>query len=242
MHAHTHLYCTKKITGSNSPLLLYGCILPDIAVTGLGSWKGISQKAEDFFVWLQKNHPDFTELGLGMMLHEIPCGIDRLAHSSYKGGKGYAFALGEDLIDEVHDACKSPMPFSEVFAHTFIELAVEFLVLKKQPELENELKNVIGNTNLDKVAESFSEFYNKDLINTRKCIEEYNKLLLADNRTIEGLAEIVAHMVKQVCDANIDLDKTKALIILCVERVKGNYEEFLNDAIECCKRDVKKFS
>src|SRR3989338_5267368 len=127
MFPHTHTYAAREIAGRSSNLLVLGSILPDLAVTGIVDDWNIGESALEFRNWLSDRDKNFTDLGLGMMLHEFPCGIDRFTHTNYNGGDGYAYANGRQILSNVSD-CFRVMGFLKLsedkvrrLSHTFIK-------------------------------------------------------------------------------------------------------------------------
>lgn len=242
MFPHTHIYATKKIIGNPDSLLVYGSVLPDIAITRILDWDTVSKKAEGFRTWLNEKDKKCADLGLGMMLHEFPCGIDRFTHTSFDGGPGYAFKNSKEIIEDVSICCGINSDKARVIAHNFIETGVELLVIKENPNIPELLKNMIDDIDMARVAKYFAGFYGLSDKEVSGAIESYNKFLTReDYGSVEGSVKIWENMIGRLFGTKIDADKTKKVIERSVEIIKPTYEDFLFRAVESCKRDVEKY-
>jgi hypothetical protein len=242
MFPHTHAYATKEITGRSDSLLIYGSILPDIAITKILEWNAISTKAEDFRNWLISKDNAYVDLGLGMMLHEFPCGIDRFTHTSYKGNQGYAIENSKFLIKDVAFCFDVTLDHASFFAHRLIELGVELLVIKDNPWVVELVRTSVNTVDMKKIAQYFSQYYGTKEDDTDKAITAYNQALLEpDYCTIEGVVETKDSMVRQLFGISIDKDKTRAVIKKSVEVVEPDYKDFISYTIEMCKNDIENY-
>ena len=242
MFSHTHVYTAQKIIGNPGSLLIYGSVLPDIAVTKISDWNTISQKAEDFRSYLAGKDKNYVDLGLGMMLHEFTCGIDRFTHASFDGGPGYAFKNSETIIKDVSACCGINPDEAKVIAHNFIEAGVEFLIIKKNPYLPQLLKKSIKEVDMVRVGKYFSTFYGLSEKETIESMEFYNQFLIReDYSSVEGFVKVWKYMIRQLFGKEIDSNKTAKIIEESIEIVKPSYKDFLSKAIEACKQDVKKY-
>lgn len=242
MFFHTHVYAAQKITGRDSSLLIYGSILPDIAVTKIAGWDDISKRAEEFRNWLILKDGRYADLGLGMMLHEYPCGIDRFTHSSYNGNKGYAFENSGTIVRDVSVCLGITLEQAKIVAHNFIETGVEFFIVRDNSSVVKLLRKSISNVDINQIAKYFSEFYGTEKQKTIKAFESYNELLMKfDYGSVDGLVDMWASFANYLFDKPIERSKTKAVIEKSIAIVKPTYKKFISDAVEQCKKDVKKY-
>lgn len=242
MFPHAHAYATKEITGRSDSLLIYGSILPDIAITKILEWNAISTKAEDFRNWLISKDNAYIDLGLGMMLHEFPFGIDRFTHTSYKGNQGYAIEKSKLLIKDVAFCLDVTLDQAGVFAHRLIELGVEFLVIKDNPWVVELVRTSVNTVDMKIIAQYFSQYYGTKEDDTNKAFTAYHQALLEpDYCTIDGIVETRDSMVRDLFGISIDKDKTRAVIIKSVEVVAPDYKDFISYAIEMCKNDIENY-
>ncbi|HLD15921.1 MAG TPA: hypothetical protein VJB94_05065 [Candidatus Nanoarchaeia archaeon] len=248
MFPHTHTYAAREIAGRSSNLLVLGSILPDLAVTGIVDDWNIGESALEFRNWLSDRDKNFTDLGLGMMLHEFPCGIDRFTHTNYNGGDGYAYANGRQILSNVSD-CFRVMGFLKLsedkvrrLSHNFIETGVEFLILKDNPELVNILRRAVDNVNIEKCVKYFSEFYGIKDTKVAQAFSAFDTFIKEpDYTSVDGLVEMWKLIAKQKTGLGINVENVRRTIQKSIEIVKPTYSRFISDAISSCKKDAKKF-
>lgn len=242
MFPHTHAYTTKEIIGKADSLLIYGSILPDIAITKLLDWDIISKKSKEFRDWLISKDKSYSNLGLGMMLHEFPCGIDRFTHNSYRGNSGYAFENSKSIIDEVSLCCSVTQEQSKSLAHDLIETGLEFLLIQDNPSVTKLVKTSLESINIKKTAKYFAQFYGTKEDKTYYTIKFYNHFIVKrDYNSVDSFVGIWEAIAKQLLGKNIDRGKTRKVILKSIEIVRPTYKEFISYVIKECKEDVKKY-
>ena len=153
----THIHCAKQITGLNDPLLFYGAIFPDIPITGIITGEAITARAADFAQYIENTYPELQPFARGIRLHEQPFGIDQFVH----GEEGYAFTEGKKIAQDISKHIPTDVPDA---CHSFVEFAIEILMVENRPELIQNLRNATqaGNTALTKIAQARSTFSQTD--------------------------------------------------------------------------------
>ena len=227
----THIYCTKKIVENTTHLLLYGSIFPDIPVTGIISWDKMKNQTEELSKYIKQNYPLMIDFSDGLLLHEKPKGIDMFVH----GDEGYAYVKGSQILEQI----EKYFPDNSLdAAHSFIEFAVEILLVENTPNLRNEIKPILksSNDNIDQISESFSNFFNIDTKETKNAIKEFNKFLLKMYLSSRNKSILFyTYLTNRLRKTNYSEEVIKKLLIKAIESVKEDYNGFLQDVIIKCK-------
>lgn len=227
----THIHCAKRITGGSDPAVLCGAIFPDIPVTGVIGWDRMKNGTGDFSDHAKRNDPDLEGFANGLLLHEDPNGIDRFVH----GENGFAYAKGRQLIEH----------FKEFFpddplgtAHSFIEFAVEMLVVERNPGLKEDLLAVLAwsSENADRIARVFSGFFGLDEAKASKAIGEFGRFLsMMDFSSRERAIAFYAGLTNRLRKSDLSPEAVGGLLKRSIEAVQSDYESFLDKAIAECR-------
>lgn len=134
---HTHLDFGSKLYESQDPLILFGSILPDIAVTKIINWDNgfhgekNNQKFKEFIL---EKYPQYLNLSKGVNAHNI---LDDTAHLNYlNSSPGFAFRNNQKLILLVQDFYQLDKETAVGIAHNYIECAVDICLLEKDPKVQ----------------------------------------------------------------------------------------------------------
>jgi hypothetical protein len=229
MFPHTHVYFTKELINKTDALLIYGSVLPDIAITGILDGETIADKAEEFKKWLDKKDTNFSSLGLGMITHNK---LDNPTHKNPDGSPGYAVEKAKPIIQDVATCCNLDLEKAKVLAHNFIEAAVEILMLQNHPSLTRLLQDSIKKIDINTCVKYFSEFYRTDIINTKKAFEEYNSFLIGPSYySVNTTKEILAGLIKKIFRREVDKDKVGKILEESILLVSPTYKEFIDNTI-----------
>ncbi|MCK9378582.1 MAG: hypothetical protein M0P97_00350 [Candidatus Moranbacteria bacterium] len=229
----THIYCSKRIDSNSTPDLLYGSIFPDIPITGIISWDKMKTETEKFSSYIKEHYPDLKNFAEGLLLHESPNGIDRFVH----GENGFAYINGRYILDDI--AKYFPKKSIDA-AHSFIEFAVEILLVEKSPNLQADIASVLlwSTENLNQLAEAFGKFFNLDNEKAIKTINEFNNFLLKiDLSTRDKAVLFYTDLTNQLRNTNYSEDIIKILLEKSLDTIKNDYEIFLEQSILKCKTD-----
>lgn len=229
----THIYCSKRIAGISTPDLLYGSIFPDIPATGIVSWDKMKTETEKFSSYIKEHYPNLRNFAEGLLLHESPNGIDRFVH----GENGFAYVKGGYILSDIEKYFPKK---SLDTAHSFIEFAVEILLVEKIPSLQDGIKPVLlwSNNNLSQLSEAFGEFFNLDDEKATKAINEFNDFLSRMNlSTREKAVLFYTDLTNLLRNTNYSKDEIKILLDKSIDTIKNDYEIFLEQSIDKCKID-----
>ncbi len=240
MLPNTHAYAAKEITGSTNPLIIYGSILPDIAVTRVIKWGVIDQQSEDFLSFITRKNKRLIDLGLGICLHELPIGIDRFTHASYNGKVGYAYHFGKFLLLK-HPYLLLAGKKALTVAHNFIETGVEYHLLHDFPKIQQLVRNSVKKVNVKTISKYLADFFKLDREKTLTALCNYNETIIdTDYSSIEGLAEFWSKLITST-GKNVNRRKIVSVIESAIKMTNPTYKEFLAYAISQSKKDYKKF-
>ena len=227
----THIYCTKQIVNNAKPLLLYGSVFPDIPVIGIIDWDIMETKTEEFSDYIKKNCPSLIDFAEGLLLHEEPNGIDRFVH----GKNGYAFIKAKMILKQI----KEYFPKNSLnTAHSFIEFAVEILLVENMPNLINEIRPILksANNNINQISKVFCEFFNLEISKTKNSVKEFNNFLLKmDLSSRDKSIQFYRHLINKLKETDYSKEVIKKLLAESIGCVKEDYYEFLQDVIIKCK-------
>ncbi|MFH1787928.1 MAG: hypothetical protein ABH834_00940 [Candidatus Altiarchaeota archaeon] len=230
-----HIYCTKRIVGDASPLLLFGSIFPDIEATGVFSYGTINDNVVGFSNFIKDNHPDLRDFAEGLLFHEEPKGVDRFVH----GENGYAFVKGRIIVPFVER--HFPKGALEK-SHNYVELAVQVLLVEEHPEIQDELQRVLESSRRvsSKIAEALSGFFGVGLEKSRESIKIQDELLSTmDFSSVEKAVDWYVGLSNRLRNANYSKDVITAILEKAVEAVQDDYEDFIEKVIAECKISVR---
>lgn len=242
-----HIYVATKVAKSHHPLLVLGSFLPDIGLLSKTeaekdfSWNQLHEGGDQIINYAKKFNPKFIPLGLGVVSHGVTYGLDKYSDRVYKGKPpGYAKEKANPLYESVIECCKVSQEIGEVFAHNFIEMAVNLLVAKKYPRTIKDLKIAGREIDQNEVTSFLSGCFrvNKKMILnlTENLFKVFNP---NDLISANGLAKIWAKVALRLEGVNIDKEKTSKVIQRGVKLVKPDYEIFLQDSIQEMQRVMK---
>ena len=241
MFFHAHLYFTQKIFNSKiDDLLVIGSILPDIAVTKIVDWNELhkSERVERFEEFVKENNQKYLPLIKGIKSHIV---LDNFTHKSYKNGTGYAFQKSPPLINLASECCGIDKKSAKKAAHNFIEIAVDILLLKDDPDLVDILKKSIKSCNKSELSKLLSSFFKKDKDAVFLALSDYFEVILRYNLSnIDGWVSLWADINNLLYSKKIDKCLTSKTIIKATHLVKNSYLEFLEDSITVAKDSLVK--
>jgi hypothetical protein len=197
----------------DSPLAIVGSTLPDIAdISGTLDEKDTHGRGMDFLKYLDRNAPEYRQLGIGFLLHgQTPAGLDYYSHLEYGGKKpGYTEVRCKKLVDDVkamHGA-ELPLPDNDI-AHSLIELGVELYVAKMHPSAAKLLDgtlNKLTNADLDGIAGHVSGFFGGGI--TRKNIVDFYRMFKPKNfsdldSAVRTYPRLVSHFIADLPDKTL---------------------------------------
>ncbi len=132
-----HFLLEKNVLKKDSPLLILGGALPDLA-SFMGWDRNVAHAmGADFWQWCATNRPDSADLARGIILHGMdPKGLDFYADEKWPGNeRGWCFMLGEPFKNKVQKACNLPDKWALWKSHNFAEMCMELAANKIDPTL-----------------------------------------------------------------------------------------------------------
>ena len=236
MFFHTHLYFSHKIFNSNlDDLLAIGSILPDIAISKVVDREELHEdkSIERFEKFVKENNSDYLSLIKGIKSHII---LDGFTHKNYKNGTGYAFQKSSSLIDIASKCCDVNKKLAQKTAHNFIEIAVDILLLRNAPALNEILKKSINSCDKERLSKLLSSFLKKDKGDLFSAISLYFETILRyDLYNINGWVSLWGDINNLLYSKKINRDLTKKTIIKATYLIKNSYRKFLEDSITAVK-------
>ena len=239
----SHTYVSTKVSGKNTPLLILGSILPDIATTSaqqIGRDK-IHNSPKELSEFININHPELSDLALGVCLHsQVGRGADFYSDDMEVG---YAKIEGEKISADVADLLEIPKgDISLVLAHNFIELAIDLHLYQNQIEIWNTYKR-----GLEEIAEKFTgisqclgKYLELDADTIKKELNSLvvyyspDKFISKESAISKGILPFIKLKFKK------DVSGDKALIILnkALEITEPTYLQFLDYATEQVRKNI----
>jgi len=239
----SHTYVSTKVTGQNSPLLILGSILPDIATTSsqqIGRDK-IHNSPKEVYEFISKNYPQLLDLGLGVRLHsQVDGGADFYSDDTHLG---YAKLEGEKISSDVADLLGIPKgDASLVLAHNFIEMAVDLHLYQNDRSVWNVYKDAIDKVSADFpiVARCLGEYLGLD---QNIIFAELNNLINFLNPQCIISKEIAAEkialpLIKLRFRKEVSFPKTIEILNKAVDITRPSYQQFLGNAIIEVKNNI----
>lgn len=228
MFHNTHTYFASKLCKSHDNLFLLGSILPDIAVTGIIKWEGGlhgKESLENFFQFTKK-HPTYLNLYKGIHTHNI---IDNFAHTDYIGRSGYAYQNNEELAHLVAEYYDLDKKGALGKAHNYIESGVDLLLLQEYPNIPNQIKKAIQQTDEQKLSRLLGLYFNVDKNRFLDALLQFFDQFTKYDLTKEDNWNLLwADLERLLSLKNIGNQKRKELIHKSVDVVKNTYPDFLN--------------
>ncbi len=235
MFANAHVFVAQQILSSKiDSLAIIGSFLPDVALMKLISWDDLHKEEtlQEFTSFLRKTNPDYLPLSAGISCHIV---LDNLSHSYYKNAVGYAYQYATpEFMNLVSQATLSDDPkITKIKTHSFIETAVDMLLLQQYPELRETMRNAVTKTNIKEISKLISGFFTLDKQQCHKAITDYFTLMTVyDLNKMGDYIALWNALNKLLFDKGINEVKTEEAITIAINLVKDSYQEYLNTAIE----------
>jgi len=235
-----HTYISTQATGRQSPLLIFGSILPDITTSSLGRIN-IHNTPKEFTNFISANYPQLTDLGLGVCLHSaVGGGAD---YYSDDPEMGYARTEGKALSTEVADLLEiSKGEISDVLAHNFIETAIDLHLYHDQKAIWDLYNDSLEKVKVDfpKIAACLKAYTGleeplivKELEHLARVLDSYNYISVEAAMSKGALPLIKKRYQKEVLlDQAIKITE-QALVI-----TKSSYKEFLDNTVKEVRKNI----
>ncbi len=262
----SHVYVATKVANRSTPLLILGSVLPDIAwvsSTSLGKDE-IHNNPDRFSEFIQNNYPGLSDLSLGVKLHSpIHKGADFYSDDPKTG---FAKVKGKMIQDRVArlfrletEGINVPLRFgmkintnssfgrllhandkvSLMFAHNFIEAAVDLHLAKSQPKVVDLYKKALKTVDLVPIIDALSSYLTRDKEEIDKELTFFLDFVSPDHisspeTTVENF---IIPYIKNRLGKELDPKETYSILLSAMDLTKKDYLELLDEAIEKMKLD-----
>ncbi len=261
----THALVAEGIAGED-PLIIAGSAISDISLLyGEVEIKELHSKGLEFYNWIKARDARFLPFAKGLMLHgNTRTGLDFYSHLRYDGKElGYAFIIGEGLVEQLN-SLKIPfvgMKMVEV-AHTVVEAAVEWWVVKDNPEIVDTFEDAVKEIDAGVVSNHLSAFFGGRI--SKEDIKDYYKRFSPNRfQTLKGATECYLDTIKRFLSKKIERQShgivndvaTKELfekvldtnffgelISQAVRIVEPSYENFLTESTKSMAAEMRKLN
>ncbi|MGC8874152.1 MAG: hypothetical protein ACP5SI_06855 [Chloroflexia bacterium] len=231
----THVYVIERLIPSAGPLHRLGAVFPDAVLTNGLPWARTHCSGAGLYAFLKQEAPATLPFAVGVISHGcLPQGLDYYTDEQYgTGPKGYAFQQAEPYAERVARICHLPASMGLWKAHNFVEMAVEWLIVQRNPGLGERIREAFRDLSLlAGLADPLGRFYECDgdallcslpAMLPFLALEQANPQVLAERyqRQVQ-----VKHGVK-----GIDLDAAAALIEEIAAAIQPECWTFLEDVL-----------
>mgnify|MGYP001600695481 CR=1 FL=1 len=177
------LFKDEKLTKDEKDHLLLGCIIPDLHLSELITYKETHYRALEFFKSTTNRLHQF--LALGMVLHgEEPKGVDYYAH-----GKEGIIEQNQEEINKIALKYKSCIGnFNAMTAHFLIEFSCDSIISQRDKSILPQFLSALDNPKLDQAITEFSNFFGLEKKKKEKIIRLFHNRFL--KKFFENLSSI----------------------------------------------------
>lgn len=237
-----HIYVSTKAAKRSSLLLVFGSVLPDI------SWSSKSEIGRDqihyspqeLYNFTKAGYPNFLDVALGVKLHSnVDKGADYYCDNSKVG---FAYIEGrkiEDRVARLFDQEKNETTL--VFAHSFIEVAVDWLLRENKSQILQLYENAISYINLEKIAAFLAEYLS---LEKTIVLQEINKFLyFVGPKAYMSKREMekrIVSLAEQRRGIVLDHKDTISLVDDCIQMMKDKYMGYLNNIVKHLRNNFDK--
>lgn len=236
----SHVYVTTKVLNRQSPLLVFGTVLPDIAST---SGKKIPRDKihdapKEFYEFVNSKYPQLGDLAVGVKLHGgVLKGAD---YYSDDPEAGFALKEGKKIKHLVSDLLQ--IENEEVnlkFAHNFIEAGVELNLIKAYPEYMKLYERSVSQVNLGEIAGCISEFTGVDRYLISSELVKYLYWLDLNNlSSTEQLTKgLIIPMISIRLGVEVEANKVIDILNISVEMMRETAMRYLDTAVTGMKNN-----
>lgn len=216
----THLYVNRQVTGTMTPELALGSVLPDI-LTGLGiSWER-SHALKPCDGWPR-------DIQRGDALHGVGLpGLDHFTDQSWNQGPGYAFSKAEHFAGRMKDL---GLPDNDLIwrGHNQVEMAIEIQIGRTHRDLFDHLRRASEDSALVRLVEHRI----RSLYGVSGSIEPLLAHFLHLNADPDVLSSQYARRLNNHYNLEIRPEQIASIIDTAWELIRTDYRAFLADCID----------
>ena len=136
-----HVYAIGRLVPGPGPLHVLGAIFPDAVLTNSLAWEQTHRSGAALYAFLRGREPAGLPFAVGMISHGCtPPGLDYYGDEQYGSfERGYSFEEARPYADRVAEVCRLPAEMGWWKAHNFVEMALEWLLARRDPSLGRQL-------------------------------------------------------------------------------------------------------
>ncbi len=228
MFHHAHSFIASKLYKSEDPLLLIGSIIPDIAVVKIITWdKGLhgEKNVKKFRKFIEK-HLSFTNLLNGIIAHNI---LDNFTHIEYHQKPGFAFQNTEKITKSVMKYYGLSKKRAKGITHNYIESAVDILILKQHPKIQDNLKLAIKKTDKQILANLLGLYFHIDQYKFSDALTNFfDEFTKYDFSKEENWIYFWGDLEKLLSLKDTKTKEREELLNQSLELVKNTYKDFID--------------
>ncbi len=228
-----HAYFASTLYIPDSPLILVGSIIPDIAITKIIGWENGLHGRENvskFCKFVESKAPLLTGLYKGVFLH---CILDDFSHNNYNGNTGYAYQNNERLSQLIYKYYEVDKETAKRIAHNYLESAVDMFLLQEHPQLGFKIKNTIQQVDINSISDPLSLYFAKNKTKFKYALVEYFELISKSNlESLKGLIAFWEDLEKNLSLQKIGVDQKIELFNLSITLVGHTYKDFINYSLK----------
>ncbi len=230
-----HAYAIHRLVGRAGPPHLLGAIFPDaVLVNGL-SWEQTHRCGAALYGFLQERAPAGRPFALGVISHGVaPAGMDYYGDQQYGSfQRGYAFEEARPYADRAAAICRLPPEMGWWKAHNFVEMALEWLVARRHPELEALVRQALAHSaDLSFLSPHLAAFFERPGLDLAQSLPAMLPFLALEDITPATLAERYQRQVRLKHGVEtIAVEAAAALIAEVAEAIQPRCWEFLEDVL-----------
>jgi len=238
-----HTYISTRATEMETPLLILGSILPDIATTSRQQIdrERIHNNPNEFEAFVKEKYPQFSDLSLGVRLHsQANGGVDFYSDDLTVG---YAKLEGAKISKDVADLLGIEKgDISLLIAHNFIEMAVDLHICQNQRDIWELYSKTLDLVKVDfnQIANCLADYLKAD---PTEMLKELGVLVnvLGPDKMVSIAAAVDKGAVPMLESRfNKKLDRTKIVEITtkALDITAPTYKDFLDNTVVLVKQNI----
>lgn len=242
-----HIYVVLEAAGKrNSPLLVWGSILPEMSPYIRScpfTWEQIHERGEDVVKFLQKNKPELVDLGMGLMAHSVRWGADKFDSFEEIEKLGYKRGVDAEFEKDVAESAGlTDLDVAQRRVHNLLDLSLEYYIFQHHDWVLEDLKKAFGEVAVPELAKPLAECFGKDPKVAEVAINDLKEVFVPEDlTTVPGLARTWLRYTSGLPDGLTDLGKTEQVIKRSCQIIAGKEEEFLHSAVEWTRENIKPY-
>lgn len=241
MFFNAHVYYSKRVDKNLDALKVVGCLLPDIASTGLITWDDLHKKKGilNFFGYVNKSASQFSSLLKGINYHNT---LDYSSHLEYKNSTpGYSYAnITPKLFNLVKKSLHVEDARAKASSHNIIESGVDYHLLCEHPELADLIKDSLKEIDMQGLAKILSVFYQKNETEVLTGLRYFFSFATDyDLKDFEEWVRLFIDLNKYYLKVDADENFTRQALELAFDITKDTWKEYLESSIASTDTEIK---